>query len=369
MKRNIASMLGIIAIAVLAFALPLARADSSVPTGSVDQGNRVTFTTGPLTGVFEGTVPHVKFYATNDMGRSEYSVNFRALTEFIPGSGGTSTSTDEGYQGPEAVARATLDSGTWKTSGFYPIKDQTGATIGIGFNLTLNSAIPIQLNDGTSHNALDVQSVSFAVKAYNTTKTVTVNQQTVTINTAEIKIDVSISNWPFQSTSDKLALEVNMQSNYNHYSLDEGTGTHEVDASTPEASSVSEHQFQATSDEEQDIRFSSGSLSTSSDVGFFKFVKTATVTSPTGQVSTVNVVAAYKGESDKDFGDTENFFKLYLAYPYFQGTLTHDPSIGITGGGIPTLYLVASGAAAAGLVAVVAIRYRHPRVTRESEHN
>lgn len=369
MRRNIASMLGILAIAVLAVALPAARAEGgSPPTGTVDQGNRVTFTTGSLTGVFEGTVPHVKFYATSDMGRSEYNVNFRSLIEFVPSSGGTSSSKDEGYQGPELISRAQLDSGTWTASSFYPIKDQTGATIGMGFNLTLSSPVQIEFKDGSAPATLATGSVSFAVKAFNSTRTVTINQQSVTINTAEIKIDVVISNWPFKSTNDKLALEVNMQSSYNHYSLDEGTGTHEVDASTPEAASVPEHQFQATTDEEQDVRFSSGLLTSSSNVGFFRFVKTATVTYQ-GTTTTVDVAAAYKGESESEQGESGNFFKLYLAYPYFQGTLTHDPSIGIQSGGIPTLYLVAGGAAAAGLVAVVAIRHRHPRATKETEHN
>src|SRR2546422_11391231 len=87
MKRNIASMLGILSIAILALALPTARADDR-PAGSVDQGNRITFTSGSLTGVFEGNVPHVRFYATNEMGRSEYMVIFRSLIEFASGSTG-----------------------------------------------------------------------------------------------------------------------------------------------------------------------------------------------------------------------------------------------------------------------------------------
>src|SRR2546428_13222460 len=85
MRRNIASILGILSIAILALALPTARADDR-PAGSVDQGNRITFTSGSLTGVFEGNGPHVRFYATHEMGRSEYMVNFRALREFAPGS-------------------------------------------------------------------------------------------------------------------------------------------------------------------------------------------------------------------------------------------------------------------------------------------
>src|SRR2546422_7785381 len=173
MKRNIASMLGILSIAILALALPTARADDR-PAGSVDQGNRITFTSGSLTGVFEGNVPHVRFYATNEMGRSEYMVNFRALIEFVPGSTGNGE-----YHGPEEVARATLDSGTWTHSSFYPIKDQNVVTIGMGFNLTLNGPIQIEVNGGAPET-LSAGSVSFAVKAFNSTRSITINQQTVT---------------------------------------------------------------------------------------------------------------------------------------------------------------------------------------------
>src|SRR5207245_10570422 len=127
----------------------------------------------------------------------------------------------------------------------------------------------------------------------------------------------------------------------------------------PETSDLTQQEFHTTTNQEHNVELSSGTLTSSTNTGFFKFVKTATVTSPTGVVSTVNVVAAYKGESDKDFGESENFFKLYLAYPYFQGTLTNDPSIGVSGGGLPTLYLVASGAAAAGLAAGGVLRSKH----------
>ncbi len=349
-------MLGIVSIAMLALAMPAARADDH-PTATVDSSNRIVFTDGALTGVFEGNVPHVMFYATSEMGRSQYKVNFRALIEFTPGSG-----TSGAFESPTAVSRADLDSGTWTHSDFYSVKDQTGATIGIGFNLTQAGPIQISMASGGQPQTLAANSLTFAVKAFNSTRSVQVNGHDVTINTAEIKIDVVISNYPFQSQNDKLALQVDMQSNFDHFGLDEGTGSHDVDASSPEASDTMEHEFHSTTDEDQNVQFTSGMLSTSSTTGFFKFVKTATVTSPTGTTSTVNVVAAYKGESEKENGETENVFKLYLAYPYFQGALVHDPSIGVTGGGVPALYLVAGGAAVAGLLAVVVIRRRHPKV-------
>jgi hypothetical protein len=82
----------------------------------------------------------------------------------------------------------------------------------------------------------------------------------------------------------------------------------------------------------------------------------------------VNVTASYKSEAENDGGDKETFVKLYLSYPNFQGTLVHDPTIGL-GSGLPTLYFIVGGVAIAGLVAVVAIRRRHPQIQKDSKHN
>jgi len=54
--------------------------------------------------------------------------------------------------------------------------------------------------------------------------------------------------------------------------------------------------------------------------GFFKFVPYATVDN-NGVYSTVDVGASYYMAG--------NHLSLYITYPYFNGTLTHDPSIGV----------------------------------------
>jgi len=205
------------------------------------------------------------------------------------------------------------------------------------------------------------------VKAYNTTQTVTVDGKSVTIGTAELKFDVVINSWPFQNTTNMLALQVNMHSSSEHYDLGEDSGTQTVDGSHDEGTAVAEHQFHETSGVEQETKLSTGAITASSTLGFFRFVNKATVTS-SGTTSSVPVTASFKSEADNDGGEHETFMKLYLAYPNFQGTLVHDPSIGL-GSGFPTLYLIVAGAAAAGLVAVVVIRRRHPQVQKDSVHN
>src|SRR3989441_5408699 len=225
MKRTMTMLLGTFALAISVLAVPSVAA---APTGSLNAANRIIFNSGSLTGVFEGNVPHITFYATNELGRTTYQLNFRSLIEFSTSSG------ESTYESPALVAVADFDSASWTASNFYPVKDKTtGTTIGMGFNFTLNNQMTI-VEKTPPPQSLKSGDVVLVVKAYNNTRTITVNGQSVTINTAEIKIDFVLKNWPFASTSDKLALQVNMHSDYNHFDLDQSTGTTTVDAANDE---------------------------------------------------------------------------------------------------------------------------------------
>src|SRR5713101_4680558 len=98
MKRTMTMLLGIFALAISLLAVPAVA--GAAPTGSVDSSNRVIFNSGSLTGVFEGNVPHITFYATNELGRTTYQLNFRALIEFS-----LSSSSGEGtYESPQMAS-------------------------------------------------------------------------------------------------------------------------------------------------------------------------------------------------------------------------------------------------------------------------
>jgi len=358
LNRKAAIVLGTFLIGIMALAVPSVAAED--PMGSRDGTNNVTFSSGPLTGLFDGTVPHLRFYARSDAGRTVYQVNFRALIEFSLNSSGDGT-----FESPELVGRADFDSGTWTPSNFYPVKDSNGVVIGMGFNFTLNSPIQIEERSGQPA-ALQPGDVVLRIQAYNATRTVKVNGQDITINTAEMKIDFVLRNWPFVSSSDKVALQINMHSDFNHFDLNEATGTQSVDATHDEGALVVEHEFHETRGVQQEVRFASGIVTSSRNIGFFHFVNTATITDSSGQSHSVPVTAAYKGERE----GAETFFKLYLAYPYFStgATLVHDPSVGLAGG-FPTLFLIVGGAAVAGLVAVVVIRRGHVEIQNDSGRN
>src|SRR5256885_16135033 len=111
MKRTMTMLLGTFALAISILAVPSVA--GAAPTGSVDSANRIIFNSGSLTGVFEGNVPHITFYATNELGRTTYQLNFRSLIEFSTISGETTN------KSPALVAVADFDSPSWNARNFY----------------------------------------------------------------------------------------------------------------------------------------------------------------------------------------------------------------------------------------------------------
>lgn len=86
--------------------------------------------------------------------------------------------------------------------------------------------------------------------------------------------------------------------------------------------------------------------------GFFDFVPYAIVTNETGQGQLVNVTASYRSGG--------NHVRIYICYPYFNGTLVHDPSIGVesddsSSSDSEAQYLVTLGTSAGGVVGIQAI--------------
>src|SRR5260370_26691725 len=106
MKRTMTMLIGTFALAISVLGVPAVA--GAAPTGSVDSSSRVIFNSGSLTGVFEGNVPHITFYGTNEVGRTTYQLNFRALSEFSTSSG------ESTYESPMIVAPAPFFAWVWK---------------------------------------------------------------------------------------------------------------------------------------------------------------------------------------------------------------------------------------------------------------
>ncbi len=332
----------IIAIALLLAMLAsqsvtVARADSS--PGWDDHNS--TFTTGALKAVFEGNQPNIKFSLTTDAGRTEYDVRFKRLIEFNDTLGMGVFS----HQNDNIIQMAELDVSNWSPT-YYPIK-QGSNTIGIGVNFTNN--VPIQGGSNTV-------SVTLVAKAYNTTHTETVNGKILTVEQAEIKVDVIITNWPFKDeTAPRLALQINLHSESGSFETEESDSTHTTNVNS--TTNTDEHQFKETNSDEQEIRFS-GTVGTTGMIGFFRFVNTATI----NKTTTVPVLASYRGTQESEEGGTEYEFAVFLSYPKFTGTLEHDPSFGFTSAGIPLLWYVLGGAVIVAAGVVILLRRTRPRI-------
>lgn len=304
-----------------------------------DEGHS-TFTAGALTATFEGDRPTIKFYLSTDASHTEYTVRFKRIIEF------NDTSGKGIFLHNESLKQAELEVDNWNPQ-MYQLKDSAGKVIGIGVNFTDNVRI-----EDTPYSV----PVTFVAKAYNTTQTVMLNGQSMTIEQAEIKIDFIVSNWPWGTESKpRLALQVNLHSDQQQFEADEGDGTHTI--TSPQTSIPSEQQFHETSDVEQEIHFS-GTVGTTGLIGFFRFTNTATV----NKTTPVPVLASYRGESESEDGGNQTQLAIFLSYPYFKGTLDHDPSIGFASAGIPLLWYVVGGAAIVAVGIVVLLRRTRPRI-------
>jgi hypothetical protein len=326
-------------LAILASqSITVARADESP---SWDD-HTSTFTAGALKAVFEGNQPNIKFSLTTDTGNTEYDVRFKRLIEFNDtlGTGVFRHLNDT------VIQTAELDVANWNPT-YYPIK-QGSSIIGIGVNFTNN----IQITSGGSGTV----PVTLIAKAYNTTQTQTINGQTITIQQAEIKVDVIITNWPFQhEATPRLALQINLHSERDSFETEQSDSTHTTSVNS--TTNTNEQEFNDTNSEEQEIRFA-GTLGTTGMIGFFRFVNTATINGTT----TVPVLASYRGSQESEEGGMENEFAVFLSYPKFTGTLEHDPSFGFSSGGIPLLWYVLGGAVLVSAGVVVLLRRTRPRI-------
>lgn len=147
---------------------------------------------------------------------------------------------------------------------------------------------------------------------------------------SELKMDITISNFPFSSENSQVALKTLHREN-------EATGPnmHQHMFETRErfrnVSCYSDMNWTTAGGNESRFERMSGydtqkidfvDSETDLSQGFFSWLDKAVITWPGGDEEIVNVTASYIPVGDG--------LAVYLAYPYFDnGTLLHDPSIGL----------------------------------------
>jgi hypothetical protein len=175
---------------------------------------------------------------------------------------------------------------------------------------------------------------------------------------SELKMDIEIANFPFSSENSSIALQTLHRENeatghmmhHHRFETHEQFGNVTCDSDmnwSTEAGNESRFERMLGTDTQR-IEFVDDSTEISQ--GFFSWLDKAVITWPGGETEIVNVTASY---APIGVG-----LAVYLAYPYFDdGSILHDPSIGLYEGGAPLIDTPVDLVLIAGIggVAIIAI--------------
>jgi hypothetical protein len=246
-----------------------------------------------------------------------------------------------------------FDAGRWTLSDIANITTSEGKIIGISFAFKL-----VELPDWMPNLKFAENNIMIRVRFYNETveETVPDTDSKYTVNKDEMKMDFVVNKWVWNidtlkdliqrlqnagfdlkipEAKAKLALWVNLASiNITKLasSQDEPEGIEEHSTATHmEVEGMHENiQANETGETEKPIEIERPVIKvrfaneTDTLGGFFRFVSSAKITNypNEGDVNMVPVKAAYISGG--------NHMRLFIGYPYFgNGTLEHDPSIGV----------------------------------------
>ncbi|MHA2188895.1 MAG: hypothetical protein ACXAEB_08335 [Candidatus Thorarchaeota archaeon] len=154
---------------------------------------------------------------------------------------------------------------------------------------------------------------------------------------SELKVDIEIGNFPFSSNTSKVALQTMLRENMDMGSMMQNnhmfmtremfrnvSGNSMMDWTTDYGN---ETRFERVMDTHMQ-RIDFVDTSTGDTQGFYKWVDQAVISWPGGDTKAVNVTASYV--------TTGMGLSLFLAYPNFNnGSVLHDPSIGLVEGAEP----------------------------------
>jgi hypothetical protein len=182
---------------------------------------------------------------------------------------------------------------------------------------------------------------------------------------SELKMDIEIGNFQFSSENSSVAIQTLQRE-------DEATGTqnlHRHRIQTRErfrnVTCDSDMNWTTTGGNETRFERMNGTelqrmefVDQEADIaqGFFSWLDTAVITWPGGETEAVDVTVSYVPIGDG--------IAVYLAYPYFDdGSILHDPSIGLYPEGAPSIgtpidYVLVAGIGGVALIAILVVLVR-----------
>jgi hypothetical protein len=339
--------------------------DTGEPTETRDSDGTVSIQTDVMTIVLNPDLPSYQYwYTPNDNGSlARFMVTYMMIVEFEDSNG------DGVYQPNETLAFAPLDAFDWNLQ-TGTVKNGDGQNIEVYTSYTKGGLSdhweddwfkdwmpgynnheeeqPSLLSDEGSNDynfsRFEHMTLQFYSHIYmnNYTGTVTddggVKASYMVLGGVELKIDVGIGNFPFLSTTSKVAvlnyLREDVASSETHdyyFVLHEDTGDYEHDSSENmqqlgEVFKNHDENHDGIGDTTQQISL----VEATTDVtrGFYTWLNTAVMTMLNGSQTAVIVGASYWTDG--------NGLLLFFAYPNFDGgSILHDPSLKLIEGGSP----------------------------------
>jgi len=182
---------------------------------------------------------------------------------------------------------------------------------------------------------------------------------------SELKMDIEIGNFPFSSENSSVAIQTLQRENE---ALDgQNVHRHRIETRERFRNVTIDSDMNWTTTGGNETRFERMDCSqcqrmdfvdseTGIAQGFYSWIDTAVITWPGGETEAVNVTASYIPLGDG--------VAVYLAYPYFDdGSILHDPSIGLYPEGAPSVgvqldFVLIAGIGGVALLALLVVLVR-----------
>jgi len=319
----------------------------------------------------ETPVFHFWYTADDDGAHVRFSTSFVMLIEFEDlNDDGTYQSDEYLYFAPLSAFEWTLDSGSVEDNGVT--SEVWLKYTKSGVRSSMMPGAPLAALDGMG-NIQRFADVTLQIWAHiyleDYTGEVTddhgVQFNYTVAGKSEMKIDIEIGNFPFSSENSSVAIQTLQREN-------EATGTQNLHRHRMETRERfrnvtfdSDMNWTTTGGNETRFENMSGTecqrmdfidFDTNIAQGFFSWLDTAVITLPGGETEGVDVGVSYVPTGDG--------IAVYLAYPYFDdGTLLHDPSIGLYPEGAPSIgtpidFVLVAGIGGIALIAILIVLIR-----------
>ena len=345
------------------------------PEKTMGEDGTVWINTNMITIMANGEMPMFHFwYAVDDEGaHAKFSTSFVMLAEF------EDSNEDGGYQTDEVLHFAPLSAYEWSlTTGTV---EEGGVVTEVWLKYTKSGVRSVQMPDAApaalegTGSFMRFEDVTMQIWGHiyleDFTGEIRDDHGSHTNYTvaggSELKIDIEIGNFPFSSEDSMVTVQTLQREHIATGIQEPKIHRHRIETREQFRNTTLDSDMNWTTTEGNETRFESMNGTNIQKIdfidyeaglaqGFFSWVDKAVITWPWGDTEAVGVNATYV--------PTGVGTAVYLSYPYFDnGSILHDPSIGLYPEGVPIIselidMILVAGIGAVALVAVLIVLVR-----------